>query len=390
MTFTTYTRVFMAACAMQSATYGLTFLLPELFAQIGGTTADVGSVLSVTALTTLAVVMFLGEATKRIGVMAPLAASGVICALSLILFARAASIDAMVYFAGGLLGLGWGLFYVLGPIALAQVLKPDQRVTQFTWLSTFVMAGIGVGPIIGYLVGAKLGFFLVSAACLICSASFAALTPHHRNLRVTRADVENDLSFRSATQVMTSRAWRPIVMVGLGASVFAAVLNFQTVYADANGLSYAVFFLVYTVTVIIGRLVMARFIGTHAPYGVISFLMAVMTAAVLVLLNQSSNMIVYIVASTLFGIGYGVAYPIVKAMAANDARPELTAATLQMFGLSYFVGVFGFPFVAGVVITTAGIPALLIIAALLSCVEGGLAYARWRRDRTVVAMKSGD
>ncbi|WP_377191459.1 MFS transporter [Ruegeria meonggei] len=390
MTYTTFTRVFMTACGLQSITYGLTFLLPELFAQIGGTTADVGSVLGVTALTTLAVVLLLGEATKRIGIMPPLAASGLICALSLILFARAASIDAMVYFAGGMLGLGWGLFYVLGPIALAQVLKPDQRVTQFTWLSTFVMAGIGVGPIIGYLVGAELGFSVVAVACLACAAAFATLTHHHTNLRVTQADVENDLSFRSATQVMTSCAWRPIVMVGLGASVFAAVSNFQTVYADANGLSYAAFFLAYTVTVIIGRLVMARFIGTHAPYGVIAFLMVVMTAAVLVLLIQSSNMIVYVAASILFGIGYGVAYPIVKAMAANDACPELTAATLQMFGLSYFVGVFGFPFVAGVVITTAGIPTLLIIAALLSCAEGSLAYVRWRQDRIVVAMMSSD
>lgn len=388
MTFTSFTRIFMLACALQSATYGLTFLLPELFAQIGGTTADVGSVLGVTALTTLAVVLFLGEATKRMGIMAPLAVSGVICALSLILFAQAGAIDAMVYFAGCLLGLGWGLFYVLGPIALAQVLKPDQRVTQFTWLSTFVMAGIGVGPIIGYLVGAKLGFSVVAIVCLICAAAFAALTPHHTNLRVTQADVENDLSFRSAAQVVTSSAWRPIVMVGLGASVFAAVSNFQTVYADANGLSYAVFFLVYTVTVIIGRLVMARFIGTHAPYGVIAFLMVVMTASVLVLLVQSSNMIVYVVASILFGIGYGVAYPIVKAMAANDARPELNAATLQMFGLSYFLGVFGFPIVAGVVITTGGIPTLLIIAALVSSVEGSLAYTRWRRDRAVIAMMS--
>ena len=133
---------------------------------------------------------------------------------------------------------------------------------------------------------------------------------------------------------------------------------------------------------------MARFIGTHAPYGVIAFLMVVMTASVLVLLVQSSNMIVYVVASILFGIGYGVAYPIVKAMAANDARPELNAATLQMFGLSYFLGVFGFPIVASVVITTGGIPTLLIIAALVSSVEGSLAYTRWRRDRAVIAMMS--
>lgn len=380
MTLQTFIRFFMPACLLQSATYGLTFLLPDLFARIGGTPADVGSVFGVTALTTLGVVLGLGKLTKHLGVMLPMVASGLICAASLSLLAQARALDGGVYLAAFLLGLGWGLFYVLGPIILAQVVSPERRVVQFTWLAAFVMAGIGLGPILGDLIGAENAFILVALGCVLSSVAFLVLMPGFRNLQVAHAEVESDLSIRSAVHVLRSAAWRPIVMVGLGASVFAAVSNFQTVYAETSGLSYAVFFMVYTITVILGRFVMGSMIGDRAPYGVIAALMLVMTAAVLVLLLQSPRVVVYVCAAILFGIGYGVAYPIVKAMAANDARPELTAATLQMFGLSYFIGVFGFPFVAGGVISTLGMPVLLIIAAVLSAVEGLLAYARWRRD----------
>lgn len=388
MNFRLFSSLFMSVCLMQSSTYGLTFLLPELFLAAGGTTADVGSVLGFTAVATLAVVLLLGKLTKRVGVMMPLALSGVLCTLSLTLFASAAEVSGTLYLAGVLLGLGWGMFYVLGPIALAQILTPDRRVVQFTWLSASIMIGIGSGPIIGYLIGVRAAYYFVAVLCLICSAVFVSLASSQAVLRVADAAVEDDLSLRSALRVFRSLAWRPIVMVGLGASVFAAVSNFQTVYAEESGLNYATFFLFYTATVIIGRLAMARFIGSRAPYGLIAVLMVVMTVAVLILLAQSSNVLTYILAAVLFGIGYGIAYPIVKAMAANDARPELVAATLQLFGLSYFIGIFGFPVIAGVLLSRTGIAGLLILAAALAALEGLLAFGRWRRDLPILGPTS--
>ena len=302
MSFRVFSVLFMAASLLQSVTYGLTFLLPELFASIGGSTADVGSVLGITAVTTLGVVWLLGKITKRIGVMPPLALSGVLCAVSLTMFALATEVDGTVYLAGSFLGLGWGLFYVLGPIALAQVLPPERRVVQFTWLSAFVMTGIGCGPIIGFGIGIEATFYLVTAFCLICSAIFTFLVSRQAGLRVADVAVEDDLSLRSAIPALRSPAWRPIVMVGLGASVFAAVSNFQTVYAETSGLNYSTFFLFYTATVIVGRLSMARLIGSRAPYGVIAALMSIMLAAILILLIQSPNNLVYILASILFGL----------------------------------------------------------------------------------------
>ena len=62
-----------------------------------------------------------------------------------------------------------------------------------------------------------------------------------------------------------TRAAVPIWMVGLGASVFAGVTNFQAVHAQQNGFDYADYFLAYTVTVIACRVLFAEFVGGKKP-----------------------------------------------------------------------------------------------------------------------------
>lgn len=159
--------------------------------------------------------------------------------------------------------------------------------------------------------------------------------------------------------VMTSRATIQVIMVGIGASVFAGITNFQIVYAEARSLAYADYFLAYTVTVIMCRVVFTQFMVGQSPYAVISLWLGVMGLSVLLFILQDSNVFLYMLGAILFGIGYGVAYPINKAMAANEARPEIIPQTLQLFGLSYFIGLFCFPFIAGHMIVQGGMSILL-------------------------------
>ena len=69
-------------------------------------------------------------------------------------------------------------------------------------------------------------------------------------------------------------------------------------------------------------------------------------------------------------------------MAANDALPGLQDATLQVFGLGYFVGIFAFPFAAAAVFQSFGMTALLWCAAALAVVETALAIGRYLGDRS--------
>ena len=90
----------------------------------------------------------------------------------------------------------------------------------------------------------------------------------------------------------------------------------------------------------------------------------------------SGNDYHYWLFAVLFGIGYGVSYPILVAMAAKDSDRDLVAQTLQLFAFSYFVGIFGFPLIAGWMIVEIGSTLLLTLIALLAVIEASLALQR--------------
>ncbi len=378
--------LFFIATFLQSGSYGLTFLLPPLFESFGAVEKDVGSVLAFTAASTIVTVIFLGYITASIGRVTSVVLSSTFISTSLFIFAATDTMGPIVFGAGILLGIGWGAFYVLTPIILTQITEQDQRIRIFTLLSVFIMAGFGLSPVAGAILekagyGTWVIFKIFGFLCLISGGVFLLIMPSIAKLSSASGATADKLTWVDMIKVLRSRAVRTIIMIGLGASVFASVTNFQTVYAAERGLDYSIYFLTYTITVIICRVAFASFLGGKAPFGVMACLLAIMTLSTLVLLYPGTNTALYTLGAILFGIGYGVSYPIIKAMAANDAEPHLMSATLQVFGLSYFIGVFGFPFVGGWIISTVGIAPLLAVAALLAFIEFSLALHRYRRDK---------
>ena len=303
------------------------------------------------------------------------------------------------------------LFVRNANFALNQIITADQRIRFFTLLSVFIMAGLGLSPVLGAWLeqagqGIAMAFWINGGLCFLSAALFAVLhrpfcaqiDAHAANPAASAGatstgdtpagatsagdtSIGDQLSIATIRQVFQSRAALPIIMVGLGASVFAAMTNFQVVYAAENGFDYADYFLAYTAAVIICRVLFAEFVGGRNPYGTIALLLAVMAASVALFILLGNSRSGYIMGAALFGIGYGVAYPIVKAMAANDADAAVMPQTMQLFGLSYFIGVFGFPFIAGWLIVTLGLGTLLVTALALAIIETALASWRYFASR---------
>ena len=101
-----------------------------------------------------------------------------------------------------------------------------------------------------------------------------------------------------------------------------------------------------------------------------------MFASVILFMFVDSSRLLYIFSAVLFGIGYGASYPVLAAMAANDAREDLVPQTLQLFALTYFIGIFGFPFIAGWLIIDFSIPTLLVGIAVMAIIEATMAFIR--------------
>ena len=60
------------------------------------------------------------------------------------------------------------------------------------------------------------------------------------------------------------------------------------------------------------------------------------------------------------GVGYGLTYSVINGLVANEVPPGSTSQALLLFSLAYFIGVFGFPLLAGKIIVEHGMPTLLL------------------------------
>lgn len=374
--------LFFVAVLLQAGAYGLTFMLPRLFDSFGASEKTVGAMLFVTTISTIIAAYFSGHLSDVLGRIRTLGIACFAIAASLSLFGLVQSVGVALVAASVLLGLGWGLTYSLAPIVLTRLVAASERVKFFAVLSVFVMAGFGLAPVFaaaleGAEYSVRAAFFLTSAMCVVSAILFLILsTPIKAHALNSGPEASSRITLSSLVEVAKSRALVPVIMGCLGASVFAGMNNFQTVFADARGLDYATFFLVYTITVVVFRIALVRFTGGKNPYRTIAMLQFLMCASVVLFIVSEGSATLYVAVAVLFGLGYGVSYPILVAMAANDAESHLGPQTLQLFALMYFIGVFGFPLIAGWAIVEVGTTPLLVFVAILAGVEATMALLR--------------
>jgi MFS family permease len=181
--------------------------------------------------------------------------------------------------------------------------------------------------------------------------------------------------------VLSSKAAFAILMVGLGGAIFGGLSSFQTSYASARHLDYSLFFLGFMSAAISCRLLIAGFIVKRDPYRMACLLTALMVLSVLMFMYGVDSAAAYLLAAVVLGVGYGLTYSVINGLAANEAPSGHTAQSLVLFSLAYFVGVFGFPFLAGKVIVQAGMPALLQLLLVIALANWSITFGRlvWRR-----------
>ena len=374
--------MYFLAIFLQAGAYGLTFMLPRLFAEFGASEKVVGAMLFVTAIATIVTVYFSGHISDKFGRVRALGIACIAIAVSLFLYGYVSSVGLGLLVASISLGFGWGLTYSLGPIVLTRLVSSEERVRFFTLLSIFVMAGFGLSPVFasvleGFGYPVQTVFYLTSILCVISAILFFILiNPIKVHALNPASERSSRITLSALRQVLKSRAILPVIMVCMGASVFAGMNNFQTVFADDRGLNYATFFFVYTLTVVFFRLVLVKFKGGNNPYLTIAMLQYVMAASVVLFIVSGDSIPLYIGVAILFGLGYGASYPILVAMAANDAEEHLGPQTLQIFALTYFIGIFGFPLLVGFGIVEFGYTPVLVFLAILAFMEASMALRR--------------
>jgi MFS family permease len=88
-----------------------------------------------------------------------------------------------------------------------------------------------------------------------------------------------------------------------------------------------------------------------------------------------------VLAAMMLGVGYGLTYSVINGLAANETPHGTTSQSLLLFSLSYFIGVFGFPLLAGKIIVEHGMTTLLLTVLAIGLLNWLITLGRliWRR-----------
>lgn len=363
---------FCLASFLSSLSYGSTFLLSLLIHSRGGNEHDAGSVISMAMLSTFVAVLVSGHLADRLGAARSIAVLGLMLVAACLGFALVPGFGTGLMPFGLALGLGWGVFYTLGPIMVAMFVEPQQRAKYFALLSGSMMSGIGAGPLLGRAASAQglpltSAFFIAALASLVGVLMFWRLGTllQHR----AKAPVAS-ISWVATRRVLSSKAAFAILMVGLGGCVFGGLSSFQTSYAAAHSLDYSLFFLGFLSAAISSRLLIAGFVVKRDAYAAACVLSGLMVVSVLLFGVGVSGNFSYLLAAMTLGVGYGLTYSVINGLVANEAPAGTTSQALLLFSLAYFIGVFGFPLLAGWIIVDYGLPTLM------ACVLG-VASLNW-------------
>jgi MFS family permease len=352
--------LFCLASFLLSLSYGSTFLLSLLMHTRGGDEHDAGSVISMAMLSTFVAVMVSGHLSDALGAARAIAGMGLLLVVACLGFALTPGVGESLMVFGLALGLGWGVFYTLGPIIVAMLVAPQQRAKYFALLSGSMMSGIGAGPLLGRAANA-LGLALTSAFLIAACASLIGVLMFWRlGAHLGQEAAVAKISWRATRQVLSSKAAFAIVMVGLGGCVFGGLSSFQTSYAAAHSLDYSLFFAGFLSAAISSRLLIAGFVVKRDAYRAACVLSGLMLVSVLMFGFGVSGSFSYLLAAITLGVGYGLTYSVINGLVANEAPPGSTSQALLLFSLAYFVGVFGFPLLAGKIIVEHGMPTLLL------------------------------
>lgn len=256
----------------------------------------------------------------------------------------------------------------------------SRRGEAMTNFATSHNLAIAIGPALGLGILKSEGFvsvFVIAGIVMVAASGF--LVPLRTPQRAAPSHAANQQKagfLNGLKQSFVREAWIPVAAAFFLSAAYMATTTFVSILGEQRGITnYGIFFVVYGIVVIVGRLATGRL---SDKYGRVIVLLPSLALGILcmVLLAAAFSLPVLLAAAVALGLGFGTGYPMLQAIAADWSPPEKYGRTMAMLMGSFSFGSAAGPIVVGQLRTWSGFSAaylamaVAVAMALTICVVG--------------------
>ncbi len=350
-----------------STAYGMLLLLPLYVKQdLHGTEADFGAISAAGTITAAIAIGLLIRYPRRLAPHQVLAVTAAGYAVAAFLVSLTHAVDWELICLGVLLGTTWAVAYTAAPMVISELSDDQSRAKYIGYATGMVQVGFGLGPIVGNaLHDGGVSFqnvFRFAAGLSLLAAAVVLPLDRFAPALVRRPGVADGPPLgRALSSIARSAAVVPLVMILLCSCLFTTMNSFNTTFAASRHLSFDIFYIGYTVSVIFVRFVLVRMFPNPSSPVVLAVASSGMVAAVLLFLVVGRSPSMYALASVTLGCTYGLTLPAVQAGAVNLTAPEHRPRMLPLAGLMFEVAILAFPLAAGAVIASSSYTVIFLV-----------------------------
>jgi MFS family permease len=335
-------------------------VMPLYLLHIGGHESQVGLIMGVTALTALIARPLVGYIADRYGRKPLLLAGSTTYTFSSLLYnfvhAVLPLLAVRIVHGAGLSAGSTGNSTVFADLA-----PPHRRAEAMGIYGIAMNTSSAIAPVVGAGLALNYGFpsvFLCSAASAFVSLLLVSRLPE---LLVRPAHADADVR----PLLFSKEALFPSYLAICLTATFGAVGSYVPVLAAQNGLGNpGLFFLPYSLTLIFTRL----FSGIAADrFGRVAVLVPglLLLVVAMLLIATATHVGALLVASIVYGLGFGSVHPALMALVVDRARPGQQGIAMSTFSGAFDLGIGGGAAAWGLVVALAGVREVFLFAALV-------------------------
>lgn len=275
-------------------------------------------------------------------------------------------------------GLGWGVASTASNTVATDIIPKERFGEGMGYFSLSGSIAMAMAPGIGLFVYGHSGVTGLTqlSAALVIVAMILAYFIHYRVVEKQENLVKKKMPYERASI-------RPSFIMMFVTVTFGSITGFISLYAMDQGISnIGLFFMVYSVTILLTRPVLGRLID-RLGFDIAMYPGLITLVVAMVLLSQAATISMFLVVAFVYGVGFGAVLSSLQKMAVINAPKDRMGAANATFFTGFDAGIGVGAVVGGVVATMWGYSQMFLTFSLLLIVAVILYFfTGMKRDKT--------